>query len=227
MRNSQKIGAVGMVIWLSLLPAGVLPQPVVELGQWHIILSGDDLAAARYAIGADMYRAGDAAAAVPWMQQAAEQGLPEAQTHFGALYAYGRGVTQDDAEAVRWYRLAAEQGYAPARTALGYMHQDGRGVTQDDAEAARWYRLAAEQGNADAQNNLGALYADGRGVQRDVVAAFAWFSVAALQGQTAAETNMLGLVDDMTRTEIILARAMTADIQRRHAHANTTAESPQ
>ena len=221
MRKSQKIGVVGMVIWLSFLPAGASAQTMVERGQWHILLSGDDLAAARYAIGADMFRAGDAVGAVPWMQLAAEQGFLAAQNHLGALYAYGRGVPQDDAEAVRWYRLAAEQGYAPARTALGYMYQHGRGATQDDTAALRWYRLAAEQGNADAQNNLGAFYAGGRGVQRDIVAAFAWFSAAALQGQTAAETNMLQLVDEMTRAEIILARAMTTDIQRRQA--NTTA----
>ena len=189
-----------MVLWLSFfLPADASAQTMVERGQWHLLLSGDALAAARYAIGAEMFRAGDAVGA-------------------------GRGVPQNDAE-VLWYRLAAEQGYAPAQTSLGYMYQHGRGVTQDDAEAVRWYWLAAEQGDADAQNNLGALCATGRGVQRDVVTAFAWFSVAALQGHAAAETNMLRLVDEMTRAEISLARAATADIQRRQA--NTTAESPQ
>ena len=38
---------------------------------------------------------------------------------------------------------------------------------------------------------------------------------------TAAETNMLQLVDEMTRAEISLARAMTADIQRRQANAES------
>ena len=214
-----------MVIWLSFLPTGASAsaQTMVDMGQ--LLLSGDTLAAARYAIGAELSKIDDDAKALPWMELAAEQGLPQAQHHLGVMYAYGRGVTQDDAEAVRWYWLAAEQGYAPAQTSLGYMHQHGRGVTQDDAEAVRWYWLAAEQGHANGQNNLGALSALGRGVQRDVVAAFAWFSVAALQGHAAAETNMLRLVDEMTRAEISLARAATADIQRRQA--NTTAESPQ
>ena len=121
----------------------------------QLLLSGDTLAAARYAIGAELSKIDDDAKALPWMELAAEQGLPQAQHHLGVMYAYGRGVTQDDAEAVRWYWLAAEQGYAPAQTSLGYMHQHGRGVTQDDAEAVRWYWLAAEQGHANGQNNLG------------------------------------------------------------------------
>ena len=214
MRKSQKIGAVavGMMIWLSFLPAGASAQTIVEMGQWHLLLSGDAL---------ELSKIDDDAGALHWMELAAEQGLPHAQHHLGVMYAYGRGVTQDDAAAVRWYRLAAEQGYAPAQTSLGYMYQHGRGVTQDDAAAVRWYWLAAEQGDADGQNNLGALSALGKGVRRDVAVAFSWFSVAALQGHADAQTNMLQLVDEMTRAEINMARSMTAAIQRRQANAES------
>ncbi len=76
------------------------------------------------------------------------------QNNLGSMYAYGRGVPQDDAEAVRWYRQAAEQGAAEAQYNLGLMHANGRGVPENDAEAVKWYRLAADQGFARAQHNL-------------------------------------------------------------------------
>ena len=67
---------------------------------------------------------------MPWITQAAEQGCLLAQNHLGALYAYGRGVPQDDAEAVRWYRLAAEQGNADAQNNLGAFYAGGRACSE-------------------------------------------------------------------------------------------------
>ena len=49
--------------------------------------------------------------AVKLFRVAADQGDSFAQYNLGMMYAYGRGVTQDDKEAVKWYRLSADQGY--------------------------------------------------------------------------------------------------------------------
>jgi TPR repeat protein len=81
------------------------------------------------------------------------------------MYAFGRGVPQDDAEAVSWYRKAAELGNASAQFNLGVMYHFGQGVPQDGAEAVSWYRKAAEQGHAGAANNLAVCYEKGLGPQ--------------------------------------------------------------
>ena len=52
-------------------------------------------------------------------KKAAEQGHAGAQLALGFMYAYGRGVPEDDTEAVKWYRKAAEQGHAEAQNSLG------------------------------------------------------------------------------------------------------------
>jgi TPR repeat protein len=81
------------------------------------------------------------------------QGQAEAQTFLGAMYAHGRGVTQDGVEAVKWYKLAAAQGDANAQFNLGAMYDNGLGVKQDDVEAVKWSNLAAAQGDADVVKN--------------------------------------------------------------------------
>ena len=75
----------------------------------------------------------------------AESGDPRAQLSLGMLYAYGRGVPQDDAQAAAWFRKAADQGLAAAQRRLGAMYVLGQGVPQDDVEAHRWLNLAASR----------------------------------------------------------------------------------
>jgi TPR repeat protein len=58
--------------------------------------------------GLDAYTVGDYATAYSNFLPLAEQGDAVAQSNLGNMYAYGRGVPQDNAEAVRWYRLAAD-----------------------------------------------------------------------------------------------------------------------
>jgi TPR repeat protein len=60
----------------------------------------------------------DPEAAVDWYRKSAEQGLPEAQTALGDIYARGSGVAPDLEAARGWYEKAAAQGHAPAQTKL-------------------------------------------------------------------------------------------------------------
>ena len=85
--------------------------------------------------------------------QAAERGDAQAQFNLGAMYAKGRGVSQDYAEAVRWFRQSAEQGDAQAQFSLGAMYAEGRGVRQDRALAQEWFGKACQNGNPKGCNN--------------------------------------------------------------------------
>jgi TPR repeat protein len=57
----------------------------------------------------------DAAQAVKWFRQAAEQNLPAAQFKLGVCYEQGGGVAKYELEAYKWYLLAAAQGDKKAK----------------------------------------------------------------------------------------------------------------
>ena len=69
-----------------------------------------------------LYEAEDYDAAVPLLQEAADQGNAEAQNKLGNCYFYGWGVDQDYEEALKWYQLAADQGLEIAQFNLGSMY---------------------------------------------------------------------------------------------------------
>jgi len=56
--------------------------------------------------------------ALEWYEKAADQGLPEAQTALGDLYAAGHGVAPDRDAARVWFEKAAAQGFAAAAAKL-------------------------------------------------------------------------------------------------------------
>ena len=104
-------------------------------------------------------------AALEWYRKAAEQGLPEAQTALGDLYAKGIGVAADPEAARAWYEKAAAQGHAPAqaklaalrgprgrdRPAVAGAHRrvravSGSGIAADRSSQRRHCRLFADNG---------------------------------------------------------------------------------
>ncbi len=95
--------------------------------------------------------------AFPLMQQAAEQGHPDAQFNLGAMYANGYGVQKDFSKAAKWFEKAAEQGHRGAQYSLGVMYDNGYGVQKDFSKAAKWFKKAAEQGDRKAQEKLNQL----------------------------------------------------------------------
>jgi TPR repeat protein len=56
-----------------------------------------------------------------WWEQAAAQGVSQAQYNLGQLHANGRGVPQDYATARGWYEKAAAQGNAWAQAQLALL----------------------------------------------------------------------------------------------------------
>ena len=145
------------------------------------------------------------------VKKAAEQGDADAQHNLGVMYAYGKGVPEDDAEAVRWYLKAAEQGHADAQGMLGVMYANGEGVALDYAEAAHWRRKAAEQGDAYAQASLGLMYAMGRGVPKDYIHAYAWINLASVQDVENAKNIKVMLTEEMTSAEIAEAQKLSRE----------------
>lgn len=106
-------------------------------------------------------------ASIPDLEQAAQNGIAEAQCELGRLYQTGsRGVSENAQIALKWYRQAAEQGSIEAQRRLGGMYVSGIAINQNLAEAGVWFRKAAQQGDAGAQAALEAL---GRRVARDAV----------------------------------------------------------
>lgn len=132
----------------------------------------------------------DYAEALKWFQQAADQGIPEAQFNVGLAHYKGQGTPKDAAAAARYYHLAADQGMAEAMLNLGILYYNGEGMSKNYSQAAFWLRKAAEKGDADAQNRLGILYADGHGVRQSFTTALEWLHKAAAQNHSAALYNI-------------------------------------
>ena len=56
----------------------------------------------------------DDAEAIKWYRLAAAQGIAQAQTNIGVMYAQGQGVAQDNVRAYMWFEVVAESGDADA-----------------------------------------------------------------------------------------------------------------
>jgi hypothetical protein len=84
----------------------------------------------------------------------AEQGDPVAQHELGAMYSWGRLVSQNHEKALYWYIKAAEQGDARMQHSLGLRYRAGKNVPQSDEQAVFWFKKAAEQGLLIAQKHL-------------------------------------------------------------------------
>lgn len=115
----------------------------------------------RYAHGRGCTHNG--AAALQWLEKAANKDHLLAQNHLGIMLARGAGVAKDETAAAEWLRKAAESGDAAAQFNYGMLCAHGLGVAQDTTQAIEWYAKAARQGHAGAQSNLDVLAADQNG----------------------------------------------------------------
>jgi TPR repeat protein len=155
----------------------------------------------------------DLAKAAFWLQQAAQQGDPEAQLWLGTAYEQGSFGIPDYKTAVKWLRKSARQGQPDAQTSLGQMYEQGWGVKQDYRVAAKWYRKAAEHvpdlgGAGQGRNDLGILYEQGLGVSKDFVQAYMWISLA--------NGDVSFAKDNMTPAQVLDAERMASEWKGRH-----------
>ncbi|HEY3706703.1 MAG TPA: tetratricopeptide repeat protein [Terracidiphilus sp.] len=118
----------------------------------------------------------DPVRAAQFLQQAAEAGVPEAQTRLGMMYQTGTGVSRDFSLAMHWYQLAAASGGLAAKVNMATLYARGNGVPRDSAMALQMFHQAFEMGYGAAAAYLGEMYFAGTGVARDRKAAEDWFT---------------------------------------------------
>ena len=173
-----------------------------------LVLASMSVGAADNHLGIIAYQEGDYATAFSELSPLAEQGDEGAQLYLGVMYAFGKGVLEDDKTAVYWYIKAAEQGSVNAQFNLGVAYDDGKGVLENDKTAFYWYTKAAEQGDADAQYNIGVMYAYGEGVPENIRSGYMWFNLASYNGHEGSSEAKKIIAEDMTPAEISEAQDM-------------------
>jgi len=139
----------------------------------------------------------DAGDSLRWAQQAANNGIAQAQYRLAQMYANGEGTAVDQPQAFRWYREAALQYHPLAIQQLARCYESGLGVAKDAKQAAHWYGIAAaeldvfaQKGDAGSQNRLAGLYEQGKGVKTNLDIAMTWYRKAAVQGLADAQFNL-------------------------------------
>ncbi|SOD67320.1 tetratricopeptide repeat protein [Alysiella filiformis] len=103
------------------------------------------LANAQYHLGY-MLLGSDPKAALDWWEQAAQQGLAEAQHDLAQQYLLGENVAQDLDLAADWYEAAAQQNHTPSQFNLGVLYAN----VQQYANARYWWEKAAALNSEDA-----------------------------------------------------------------------------
>lgn len=92
-------------------------------------------------------------AALPWLEQAADEGDPAGALALGKLYRLGKGVPKNFDHALELLRLAAEAGSMEGQYLLAGLYERKKEVEQ----ARHWYLAAAGQGHLRAQARHDAL----------------------------------------------------------------------
>lgn len=166
------LALIGMITILSLLP--VLSH-ATGFGLPRV-----------FSKGLGYYQTGDIKNALPYLQEDARAGDPEASLALGMLYLNGDGVDRNLAMALGWFQRAARQGSALAAYQLGNAHRLGLGTPIDVEQAIAWYSRAANDGVPEAATALAQIYRLGDGVRRDYAMAIRWLKVAASDAHAPA-----------------------------------------
>lgn len=141
--------------------------------------------------GMDYIENDDVDRGLPYLKQAAELGLLEAQAmYLGTLLLSedsDKDYTKEIKKCVEWIRAAAINGNPEGQEMLGEIYSGGLGVPENQETAVKWYRKAAMQGNDGAQYYLGECYYWGKGVAQNDAEAVKWFQKSADQGNADAQ----------------------------------------
>ncbi len=101
----------------------------------------------------------DEAAALPWLEKAAQGGNSFAKYQIGKLLLTGTdAVAKDTERALKLLTECAEDGSQYAQYTLGKAYLLGRDLPQDQGQAIHWLKLSAGQGNQYARFFLDRVY---------------------------------------------------------------------
>lgn len=157
------------------------------------IAANEGVADAQFALGNQAASRGQYELAYKWLEKAANQDLPQAQTRLATLYAEGRGGAVNAERAFKLFSAAAEQGDAEGLAGVGIAHLTGAGASLDYPKAAVAFEQAANLGHAQSQYNLALLYDSKLLGKPDPAKTHHWMKAAAENGMAAANVA-LGLM---------------------------------
>jgi prolyl 4-hydroxylase len=118
--------------------------------------AGDPRAQAR--VGINFFSRGQHAEALPWLERASAQDVPEACNLLGLMHLNGIAVPQQPAVAVGYLQQAADHGLKEACYTLGNLQFNGIGTPVDEARACENLLRAAELHHLPALRTLGILH---------------------------------------------------------------------
>ncbi len=124
-----------------------------------------------------------------WTLEAADRGIPAADSYLADMYEQGLGVERNFRKALEYYRKAARVHFGPAENGLGVMYFCGEGVRQDFERSTQWYRAAIRDGSDLAKVNLAVAYENGLAVPRDRDEAARLFEDAYARGSALAKSH--------------------------------------
>lgn len=193
-----------------------VPKDSTSAAIWFLVGAHEGHAPSQFLAGCLFEEAQppDHASALYWLNQAAAQNLPEANSMVSVFHRNGWGVPKSDTEANRYLLLAANAGHAPSQFLFGQVCAQGLGVQKDLGTAVGWFRAAAELGDVDAQLALGTCYQNGEGVEANAAEAKRWLEKAADAGNSNAELPLaLALASaDTAEAMVWLKRAANSGV---------------
>ncbi len=128
--------------------------------------------------------------ALPYLEDAANNGNDEAQFYVGLMFEFGYGVSINYEKAIQWYKKSVERGNPIAQNRLGEMYAQGVGVEANYSEALALFEKSSSQNYPKAFTNIGYMYYIGSGVDKDYKRALDYFLKAANQGEVNAQTYL-------------------------------------
>jgi TPR repeat protein len=161
---------------------------------------------------ANVYTEEAIAQTVYWLQKAAEQGHPGAQTQLGIFYNSGTGVPKDPAQAMMWWQRAAAQHEFVAQWTLG------RKYLRDPATrdlGLKWLRAAADDADKQRPPFVQTLYLDTVSAQVNaqvVLGEFYW-----QKAKEEAKDPVAARADDAEAQRWLLKAANYKDMAAYHA----------
>ena len=133
--------------------------------------------------------------AFKWYENAANQGIAEAQFRLSQMYQTGEGVDKDETAATHWLFQAASQGLAQAEYEYANALEFGRGIKRAQIkDVAAWYKKAAENAYPEAMLKVAKLYFNGSGIDKNINQALTWALKAKNKHVTDADTFVKKIV---------------------------------